>query len=43
MAYVARDIQTVISWLKFAYCAGTHKALKIILHVGKSYQIYLLF
>ena len=30
MADVARDVETVISRLKFAYCAGTHKALKII-------------
>ena len=33
MAYIARDVQTVISRLKFAYCAGTHKALKSIVKV----------
>ena len=31
MVYVACNVQTVISQLKFAYCGGAHKVLKIII------------
>ena len=34
MAYIAHDVQTVISRLKFAYCAGTNK---LCIKLGQGY------